>query len=383
MNLVYTNISPITKAYTNLNHIYYLNNNVKANKVYLCVWDNFVYENEIFQSQVLKNKQQKLDENVDVLKKLMSHLKLNHNSFTFSDAWDRLFRNSEYSAIFQKILSKITVGDLRKGFNLDYEPFEQISLSKINYIVADYLIAMALPDLFPEFCTAQPTHYLTSERFKVFYKIVTSVLEESYVKFTPPKVIFVKKVPIIMHKNTGLIPSMEMSKEHVSKVITSHYSEKKPSKSELTHLFDVFDCVFNDEFVFKGTKIRKLDLFKKINRKNFSEVITENFMQYFTVIRKHIQEENIKDRTKTLFIGEVGKFEKHIKPLNALKLKILQNCNGENSSLNIAQKTGLNLSTVSTYLNYLRNQSLIDKSRKPKRLVDNIVIDLKNMGGST
>jgi hypothetical protein len=378
MNIVYTNISPITKAYTNLNHVFYLKNEARANKVYLCVWDNFVYENELFHG--VKNKQQKLDENVDVLKKLMSHLKMDYNTFTFSEAWDRLFRNSEYSAVFQKILSRITIGDLKKGFELDYIPFDKISISKLSYIIADYLIAMAMPELFPELCSAPPTHYLTSERFKVFYNIISEVLEQSYVKFTPPKVIYVTKIPVIIHPTTGLIPTMEMSKTHISKIIEEHYNQKKPAKLEIEHLLDVLDTALNDKFAYKEEVLTKEELLTKINSNNLFSIITDNFMRYFAVVNKYVQEENVKDKTKTMFIGGAERFEQHIKPLNTLKLKILQNCDGENTSLNIAQKTGMNLSTVSTYLNYLRNQKLIEGDRKPKRLVDNIVIDLKNMG---
>ena len=42
-------------------------------------------------------------------------------------------------------------------------------------------------------------------------------------------------------------------------------------------------------------------------------------------------------------------------------------------------QTGINLSTISTYFNYLKNQELITNSRKPKRTVNNIVINLKDM----
>ena len=378
MNIIYTNISPVTKAYTNLNHIYHLKNHAKANKVYLCVWDNFVYENEIFQN--VKNKPQKLEENVDVLKKLMSHLKMNYNTFTFSEAWDRLFRNSEYSAVFQKILSKITIGDIKKGFDLEYIPFDNISIAKLSYIIADYLIAMAMPELFPELCTAQPTHYLTSVRFKVFYNIISEVIEHSYVKFTPPKVIYTDNIPVIIHSKSGLIPSMEMSKIHMCKIVSDYYDNKKFSTKELNHLLDVLDAVLNNNFMYNDKIFSREQILTKVNSANITSVITDNLMQYFSIVNKAVQQQNIKDKTKTLFVGGADKFEKHIKPLNPIKLKILQNCDGENTSLNIAQRTGLNLSTVSTYLNYLKNQELIDGGRKPKRLVDNIVIDIKNMG---
>src|SRR3989344_7032989 len=281
MNIIYTNISPVTKAYTNLNHIYHLKNHAKANKVYLCVWDNFVYENEIFQN--VKNKPQKLEENVDVLKKLMSHLKMNYNTFTFSEAWDRLFRNSEYSAVFQKILSKITVGDIKKGFDLEYIPFNNISIAKLSYIIADYLIAMAMPELFPELCTAQPTHYLTSVRFKVFYNIISEVIEHSYVKFTPPKVIYTDNIPVIIHSKSGLIPSMEMSKTHMSKIVSDYYDNKKFSAKEFNHLLDVLDAVLNNKFKYNDKTFSREQILAKISSANITPIVTDNLMQYFSI----------------------------------------------------------------------------------------------------
>ena len=43
MKIIYTNLSPINNAYTNLNHIFYLAKH-KPQKLYLCIWDNFVYK---------------------------------------------------------------------------------------------------------------------------------------------------------------------------------------------------------------------------------------------------------------------------------------------------------------------------------------------------
>jgi len=44
--------------------------------------------------------------------------------------------------------------------------------------------------------------------------------------------------------------------------------------------------------------------------------------------------------------------------------------------LDIARKTGLKLSTVSTYFSHLKDQGLITNERKPRRIIDNIIINL-------
>lgn len=382
MKIIYTNISAVTNAYTNLNHIYYLQKQ-NPKKVYLCIWDNFVFEHKVFQKNLdnTTNKVQKLQENVQVLEKLMSYLNIDYKIIYLSEAWERLFRNSEYSMTFQKILANIKIADLKKGFDIEYIPFSAISLSKINYIIADYLIAMYLPELFPELCSTQPTHYLTSERFKVFHSKIDSYIESIYQKHKPPATIFVKRVPVIVHPQAEAIPSMGMSQEGIREITEEYYKEKKISAVELNDLFNVLGEAL-DKFYFKEERLNLDKLknkLKKANKKLIIEIISLNLYKYFSRIQAIIQKENVKERKKSLFIAETSEFEKHIKPLNPLKLKILQHCDGTNTSLDIARRTGLKLSTISTYFTHLKNQELITNGRKPKRLVDNIVVDLKDM----
>ena len=70
MKAIYTNISPVNSAYTNLNHIFSLKKH-NPQKVYLCVWDNFVYEHPAFERDLdhTTNKVEKLQENVKILEK--------------------------------------------------------------------------------------------------------------------------------------------------------------------------------------------------------------------------------------------------------------------------------------------------------------------------
>ena len=180
MKTIYTYISPITKAYTNFNHMFYLKK-IGAKKVYLCVWDNFVFESDIFNKSLAErtNKAQKLQENVEALERLLHHLNIDYKIIYLSDAWTRLFRNSEFSQIFQKILTTLKVSDLMKGLAINYIPFGELTISQVNYIIADYLIALNLPELFPEICSTPPKYYLTSERFKIFQKnIINRFLPE-------------------------------------------------------------------------------------------------------------------------------------------------------------------------------------------------------------
>jgi len=366
MKIIYTNISPVTNAYTNINHIYYLKKQ-NPKKVYLCIWDNFVFEHPVFEKDLdyTKNKIQKLQENVEVIEKLMTSLNLDYKIIYLSDAIDRLLKHSEYSSALQKILSRFKIETLKKGFEIEYIPFSQISLSKINYIISDYLIAMNLPELFPELCSTAPNYYLTSERFRIFQKEIESYLSTTMIKHELPKPIFVKKVPVIISDEEE-IPSIKMSRDKIRDIVNNYYAGKVISDREINDLTEVFSPVL------KSVKISK-------SKKQFIEQVSSCLYDYFSKIQNILQKQNAKERTRSLFVSDKKEFERQIKPLNYIKLQILAHCDGNNTSLDISKKSGIKLATISTYFKHLRNQNLITGERKPKRIVDSIVINLKDM----
>ena len=290
--IIYTNISPVTKAYTNINHIYYLKKQAPK-KVYLCVWDNFVFEHPVFEKYLdhTTNKIQKLQENIEILEKLMNYLGMDYKIIFLSEAMDRFLKNSQFSSMFQKILSCFRIDDLIKGEQIEYIPFNQISLSKINYIIADYFIAMYLPEIFPELCSAAPNCYLTSERFRVFHKKIDSYLSTVYLKYKPPVPIFVKKVPVII-SNKEEIPSMEMSQQKIKEIVNEYCKGKKISKTELNDLFNVFSEI-----------LKKLKKPKTKNKNQIIELISQSLYDYFSKVQEIVQKENVKERTKSLFIS--------------------------------------------------------------------------------
>jgi hypothetical protein len=379
MKIIYTNLSPITNAYTNFNHIFYLKKQ-NPQKVYLCIWDNFVFESEIFEKgmSAAQNSQEKLKENVAILEKLMTYLNIDYKVIFLSEAMNRLLRNPNHFKELQSILAHIKVEDLTKGTKIEYIPFSDISISKINYIVADHLIATYLPELFPEVCSSQPTYYLTSERFKVFQSTISHHLNMGFAKYSSPKCIFVTGVPVINHPVTKVIPSLEMSSESIKSIVRAHY-EKTPSEKEVYDLSDLFLTTL-PEISFKNTKVPKKEIntkLGKMKKDDFHEFVTSNLYDYFQSIHKIAAKIEIKDNKKSHYVSTYKDFSNKVKQLNDIKLKILKNCNGNNSSLDIAKATGLKLSTVSTYLSHLKNKKIVDNAKKPKRLIDSFVIDLE------
>ncbi len=383
MKIIYTNISPITNAYTNLNHIFHLKKQ-NPQKVYLCVWDNFVFENPIYEKSInnKEKKSERLQENVRILEKLMTHLKIDYKIIYLSEAMNRLLRNPYRFSEFQTILANIKIENLSKGLEINYIPFNEISVSKINYIIADYLIATSLPELFPDLCSSQPTHYLTSERFRAFHSITNHCLKTGSSKYVFPKCLFVTGVPVIMHSDKKTIPSLEMSFESIKQIVRNHY-KKMPQKKEIHDLSNVLFSVLS-KLIFKDRKIGKREIEKIIEKMTYSDFIdftSLNLYNYFHEINKITSKIKISNQKQSYFIKNYEEFNSKIKPLNSIKLEILKNCNGNNSSLDISRKTGLKLSTVSTYISHLKNQKIIDDAKKPRRLIDSFVIDLEVLDG--
>lgn len=368
--ILYTNISPVTKAYTNINHMFLVKEQNPL-KCYMCVWDNFVFENPAFVSG--NNKYSKLNENTRILEHLLNSFNVNYKKFNFSEAWSRLFRNKEFSTAYQKVLSNITMHDIKSGFNLKYSPFSSVNLSKINYIIADYLIAAFLPKLFPELCNTTPTHYLTSERFKIFHKKISSVLKNKNL----PKPIYITSIPIIINPKTFDIPAIGDSGSFIKKTVREYMQDKKIKPREVN---DILNTLVKPgiKLEVKGKKLNFNSAFNKmksLDKETFVEELTYNLLNYFSAVEK--LEKKPKRSKRSIYIVTRDDFIRQVKPLNEMKLNILSYCDGTNTSLDISNRTGIKLSTVSTYFSRLRERGLITSNKKPERTVDKFVIELK------
>ncbi|MBS3087295.1 hypothetical protein J4226_01760 [Candidatus Pacearchaeota archaeon] len=378
MKIIYTNISPATNAYTNFNHIFYLKKQ-NPNKVYLCVWDLFVYETHIMNSFNEKTKSEKLKSNMQSIEALMKHLGLNYQIIYLSEVWERIFKNKEITKLYQDSLSLIDLEKIRRGFSLRYIPFGSISLSKINYIIVDYLASIFLPEIFPEKCNTQPNYYLTSERFKIFKEDLDHIIKLKS-RYTSPKSVYVVGVPVILDRQTKFIPSFEMSKDTIKKIVESHYDGKLPSEKEIDELFSILFCVL-DKIRIQDKEISDKDareIISNIDYFEFAEIISENLYRYFDKLKKILVKIKIEESVKSKVINNSKEFEKIIKPLNEIKFIILKYCDGKNSTLDISKKSKIKLSTVSSYITQLRTMGIVSLDKKPKRIIENLVL---NFGG--
>lgn len=379
MNIIYTNISPVTNSYANFNHLILLKK-YNVNKVIICVWDSFVYETKIFRENLPKHitKEEKLQQNVANIEKLLSYLGIDYRIIYFSNAWDRMFKNSRYSLEFQKILANIELEDINKH-NIKYSPIGRISIAKMHYIIADFLFALNLPLLFPEICNTVPNVYLTSERFKLFKEPILNAINYGSTEYKIPRIKFVDYVPVIMALD-GKMPSLETSSATIKKIFLE-YLEKKTSNKEIYELLNMLGH-FDQKFSYGNRKYNSLEftaIVSKLGKLQKVEVLSRIMHNYLLNIRKILHSTKYSNFSAATFISSINEFKEKIKPLNGLKIAILQKCNGCNSSSDIAKAIGLKLSTVSTYLTHLKNSQIITNTKRPNIVSDKFVIDLKNM----
>lgn len=378
MTIIYTNISPISLCYNNLAHFVEIKKIYNPKKIYICVWDSYVLEDERLKTDSInKTKLDTLNENVEVIEKLMKHLDLDYKIIYLSDAWNRLFKNKFISSLFQRILSHISVNDLVMGKELKYLLLEELNISKINYIIADYLVCHFLKELYPELCETKPDKYLCIYT-KIFEKVIQDILKkegiEEFAKITP------LSIPIIINKRNATIPSIDMQQSEIKNIVNDYLKNNELTESFIYDLFELLKEIIGENSFLdsEGKKITLKEL--KLKRefkdsKRLGDIITFNLIKYFDEIKKIVRNVKIEKKKDTLYIRKYQDFDNYAKSLNSIKLDILKYCNGKNSSLDIAKLTNNKLSTISTYITHLRNLGLITNDKKPYRKHDNLVIN--------
>ena len=381
MRSVYTNLSPISNTYSIIHHLFYLKNNVHADRVYLCIWDTFVYEHQLFLKRLdpHKSKQEMLEENVLFLEKIMDALDLDYKIIYFSEAWSRMFKKPVIARTFSRVLSKITFKDIKEKSSFQYTFFDDVTLAKMNYIIADYIIATYFHEIFPEFTSSTLHYYLTGERFKTFARTVTSTITEEDPIIELPIITFVLDFPFLLNPQTNISPSVGMSDYTIKEIVAAHCVNKLLGDREVRDFLNVLsDVIPPGGFVIAQHGAAKEEVVEHVIEypAQMAAVLTENLVLYFGLIKELIKKDKDSNISKTLFVSDAKSFDEHVKPLNTLKLAILSLCDGKKTSFEIASLLDIPLPTVSVYFGRLRRLGLINAGKRPKRIVKNIVIDL-------
>ncbi len=162
-----------------------------------------------------------------------------------------------------------------------------------------------------------------------------------------------------------------MSKGEIEKIIKQNISNKEILKDLV--------CI--------GTKLEDPSLTHKINAliKNINKLnkevlikdVTEILNHYLSIVKKMIdssEDENIK---KITYIDSKEKFKKILETLNPSKLEILKHCNGKNTTEEIVELVSMKPSSIRSYLSIMKKEKLITNSKKPLRLIDELIISFE------
>ena len=193
-----------------------------------------------------------------------------------------------------------------------------------------------------------------------------------------PNVEFVDFVPVVINKK-GEIPALESSSLKIRDVLFEYLSSKDISKKEI---FDLLNVIGNKALKYKKRVYEPntfCNILTRLDKEEQADILSVYMQDYLQNVNCILSKGKEQEETNVTFISTIADFKSKVKPLNNLKVAVIKHCNSNNTSMDISKKTGLKLSTVSTYLSRLRTQKIISDDRKPRLISDKIVIDLKNM----
>ncbi|MBI4448561.1 ArsR family transcriptional regulator [Candidatus Woesearchaeota archaeon] len=383
MRTAYTSISPVSTTYSTIHHICRLRN-LGVDRAIVNVWDTFVYEHPAFVARMdpTRNRREQLEIGVRIIEGVLRSLDIDYRITYLSESWPRMFRKARPTRAFSRVLSSITFRDIKEKASFRYPYFDEFTLSKMNYIIADYLIATYLHEVHPELATAPAAVYLTGERFRVFGKTISSIISKIDPGIGLPDISYVKDFPFITDPVTDVMPSIEMSLQQITTIVASHNASTKMDASSLLELFVVLgDIITEGNYLFEGKKMKSQAVLAHAskNPSKIAAIIAENLVAYHETIRSLAKPRDLAT-TKSLLVADAKSFDHAVRPLNELKLSILSLCDGRRTSFEIAKELDVPLPTVSVYFGRLRQMGMISTDRRPHRLIKNIVVDLEGMG---
>ena len=363
MKTAYAHCTPISVSYPNIIHLRQAARLTGAKRFFLCVWDPVVFEDPAFFSRGdgKRSRMERLQENARIHQRILELEGVEVTTIYLSEAWSRLFSKPQLARTFNAILSKVKVSDLLKRQGL---PGEDLTLSRINYIIADFLAASMLPDLFPELSATAPGIYATSRRLAPLLPAIKAVMEDPQARHPIPEIAWISPFPVIIDSK-GLIPSMEMSPEQIEHVLLDGHTVRAFDHHAVSKIYSLMDV---SKPAFPRTwSVQKL-----------AEILSNDLHCWFGDIKRSLQKP-APQGPKSLRVTSPDEFHRSVRPLSAVKLRILSLCDGTKTSYHIAKALGLKQVTASVYLGRLRTLGLVTQGRRPVRTVSSVVVDFEAM----
>lgn len=377
--VVYANLFCHDIHYPLVDYLSNLSEQLKEeDKLILCLWDEKIYSFQHYRFGSLKEEHTVL---IPKIKSILNYYKINYEIIYFSDAFFRLMKNEETSDLLYLILSKISIGFLEDSYkHEEYLSIRPMTISKVVFIIADYLVSLYVDKLFPELKINRVVYYYTGARFKSFIPRIKEVVSEKRIIRTLPSIIYWPAIPILNYESGDWI-SVGMSKEDVFKEIRKNYTKHVELKEIKDLLLITSKIIPKDSFLLcedgKCEKLHLVEVLEKINsltKEDMLMTLTENLCVYLEFVKNNMLNVDNPQLKKTHYIKNDIDFKKIVSLLNPAKLEIIKLCNGKRTINEIVKKSNLKPSSTRSYLSHLRAKNLISKDEKPKRRIDEILI---------
>lgn len=370
--IIYSNLSATGVHYPAVDYLLNIHEFYEeGDLLILCFWDYEIYNFKNAQKKI-SNDAIKVREITGELSKLLNGLKIDHKIIYLSDGIRRINNNEEFFTLLLNCYNSITMGKIEDIYRKNkYLKLRPTTLGKINFMVIDYLIAIFFKELYPSLSKGKQVDiYHTGERFLGVKEAIeeTISLNELVVHF--PSIKYWKALPILNY-TTGNWISAAMSKAEMERVIGENYPEDKNVLKDLIRL----GLRINDPSLKHKIESLLKDIEETTNKERIIQETAKIFHSYFSYVKSLIDKSEESEIKKITYVDSKEKFEKVLGAINPAKLEILKYCNGKHSIEDIIKQSSIKESSVRSYLSRMKKEKLITNSKKPLRLVDEIVID--------
>jgi predicted transcriptional regulator/predicted transposase YbfD/YdcC len=332
----------------------------------ICFWD---FDN--FNIETIGTKNSRVL--VNQISKLTNGLNIKNHIIFMSDAISRINRDENLSRALTSIKFNINFIKIQEIYEKHkYLDLQRATLGKVNFIATDYFISVFFKDIYPELAKGNQIDYIhSSDRILA----IKAEADEKISKFMSPvkipKIIFWKKIPILNFISREWI-SVDMSKKEIELEIRRNWPiDEKVIKDLIGIVLKLKNSILESRVQAFYEEMEEMNDERKIQE------IVEIFYSYFFHIKQLIvssEEENIK---KITYIENRNQLKNILKTLNPAKLEILKACDGSKNIEEIIQKVLMNSNSVRSYISRMKKEGLITNSKKPLRLVDEIIINLE------
>ncbi|MBT4174883.1 hypothetical protein HOC80_01635 [archaeon] len=375
----YANLYAESLHYPMIHYIQDLKDTMKkGDKLILCIWDKRIYSFQKPEAVDFRTKQKEVINNIQAI---LNYYEVDYEIIFLSDAFLRLVKVDEFNELLYRILSKISVNQVENAYRSEmYLSRRPITISKLVFIVADYLISLFFKKLFPELNVKEVTNYFTGKRFKAVLEVIEESISEIGIIVSFPRVLYTNPIPILNY-DSGKWISVEMSKNEVEKAIREALKDKLKLKQikEIIHLLhyllgDDGFYICKDDKSLNASKDELIDSFKELKKEDLIKTLTVNIYNYLGFVKDNMLTSRDDKLKKVNYIKDAKSLKSILSVLNPSKMEILKLCDGKNSIKEIIEKSPMKPSSTQSYISRLKASGIISKSNIPKRFVNEVVI---------